>query len=118
MVMNHEDGNYSVAIDIPVRKLKANNKYPGALEIAIASYIETQAEALAKEVIAGIDPIDEEVMADMLRERLAEVEGWDKLKKHAIRSTDPVLLVEVAEIAGWYWDPKLCHETGNGWCTP
>ena len=118
MVMNHEDGNYSVAVDIPVRKLKANNKYPGALEVAIASYIETQAEALAQEVISNMDPFDEEAMAIMLRERLAEVEGWAKLKNHALRSTDPGLLIEVAEIAGWTWDLDRFDYTSNGWKGP
>ena len=51
MVVDHENGDVRVSVDIPLRKLRANNKYPGALEVAVASYIETRAEALAQEVL-------------------------------------------------------------------
>ena len=120
MVMNHEDGNYSVAVDIPVRKLKANNKYPGALEIAIASYIETQAEALAKEVMAEMEdePFDNKFFASSLREKLSMVRGYYSLKRLALWCQDDDFLLEVAKALKWHWDVDAFDYTGNGWKGP
>ena len=120
MVMNHEDGNYSVAVDIPVRKLKANNKYPGALEIAIASYIETRAEALAKEVMAEMEdePFDNKFFASSLREKLSMVRGYYSLKRLALWCQDDDFLLEVAKALKWHWDVDAFDHTGNGWKGP
>lgn len=120
MVMDNEDGSLEVTVYIPFAKLKANNKYPGTLEVAIASYIETQAETLAKEVIAEMrdEPFDNKYFASSLREKLSMVRGYYSLKRLALWCRDDDFLLEVAEALQWHWDVDAFEQTGNGWKGP
>ena len=120
MVVDHEDGILEVSVEIPYKKLRANNKYPGALEVAVASYIETQAETMAKEVMAEMEeePFDNKYFASSLREKLSMVRGYYSLKRLALWCQDDDFLLEVAEALGWTCDTIRFEETGNGWKGP